>query len=174
MRITANNFSRLFLILPAALFLYGCTSAAGIGNGPRYSEIATTIKHPKDKALVFIYSHRLPWGRDFRVWENGRLVSSTMGYGKFFYFYAAPGRLHIASKMGGISGGAGTFALVSNEILRDVQGVKDRIVFTAAPGQTYYINMHTGFTRANMDLVTKQEGERKIKTCRLATPEGEI
>lgn len=158
------NLGNLLLILPLAAMLTGCASP----KGPPYSDVKGSggIPQPQgNQALVMVYSHRLPHGRVFNVWANGKLVSTNMAYGQFFYFSAEPGKLHLASKMGHASGVAGLVAFDLNEINRAAQGIKDRVVFDVVAGETYYVNMHNGFTRETMDLVSKEEGEKKIQTC---------
>ena len=45
---------------------------------------------------------------------------------------------------------------------------KDRLIIPIKPGETYYVNMHNGFTRERMDLVSHETGAEKIQNCQLA------
>jgi len=45
---------------------------------------------------------------------------------------------------------------------------KERLVITVKPGETYYVNMHNGFWRERMDLVSREKGAEKIQKCQLA------
>ena len=100
MKYEVSQFKNIHLtvtLLFLAIMLTGCSST----RGPRFSELnaSSPILPVPDKGLVFVYSHDLPLGKSFNVWANGSNVSSQMGYNKFFYFYAAPGELHLTSEI---------------------------------------------------------------------------
>ncbi len=158
---TKHELHQFVLILPLAIVLCGCAS-----SGPRYSDVksAAAFNQPTDKGLVFVYSHDLPLGKKFNVWANERLVSSTMGYGKFFSFQAEPGELHIASQ------GGFTVSSVPLYYLTAEMKKLERVAFTVEAGKTYYVDMHNGFAREKMVLASKEVGEKKIQTCKWAAP----
>ena len=147
-----------FLTLIAASFLCGCATS----HPDDYSALkaASALPQPgNNQALVYVYSHDLPLFHNFDVWANSNLVCSTMAYGKFFYFNAAPGDVHLASEIharyiyGAVYGGL-------------YMKQRERVAFNVVAGETYYVNMHNGFARETMDLDTKERGGRKIQDCR--------
>jgi hypothetical protein len=132
-----------------------------------------------DKGLVLLYAHDLPEERNYRVYANDRLITDSMGEGRFINWYADAGELRIASSgnsegharaMEDIAAGdqGGKLAVGINEALRSLRGKKDMLDLHIAPGQVYFVNMHSGFARERMDLVSAAEGEAGIQDCRRA------
>ena len=151
------------------LFLAAMLSGCVLPSGPAYAEVKAggTITQPKDKGLVMVYSRDLPLGKHFYVWANDKLISSTMGLDMFFFFQADPGEVHIAStEAGGYVGEYGLAGLLIHK--------KEQVSFTVSPGEIYYVDMHNGFAREKMVLVSKAKGESKIKDCHWTGPAGEL
>ena len=149
----------MILILPFAAILFGCATV----KGPLYSDVekSEVLQPAPGKGLIFVYSHNLPLGKTFYVWANGKCVSSMMSYNRFFYFQADPGELRLASKSHKASmvGAAPVW----------VDSFKtEKVALTVLPGGIYYVDMHNGFARETMSLVSKEEGERQIQTCYFA------
>jgi hypothetical protein len=116
-----------------------------------------------NQALVYVYSRDLPLGKTFTVLANGKPVTSDMAYGKFFCFQADPGEMRIASK--GHLTGFETPLLLAYYGAVEARKL-ERVVFTVQAGETYFVDMHNGFARETMTLVSKDKGERKIQNCR--------
>ena len=154
-----KSISCKILLLPLMAILVGCSTV----KGPIYSDVEKNdvLQPSPGKALIFVYSHYLPLGETFYVWANEKRVSSVMSNDRFIYFQADAGELHIASKANKTASGI-------PEILY-VDAIKTpKVSFTVAPGEVYYVDMHNGFMRETMSLVSKEEGGRKVKTCYLA------
>jgi hypothetical protein len=153
----------LVLILGMAAFCVGCAS------GPVYSTLQSSIKAPTDKGLVYVYSRTLPIGgtkgSKYRVFANTNEVCSLMGNNRFFYFYPNPGELYLNCGMrnpyltGLLSGGG----LIGGAIMSK----KIKATLTIEPGQTYYVDIHNGFSGVKVVAMSKKEGEEEIQDCHL-------
>ena len=169
------------LTLLSAILITGC---AGGPKGPLYREVKASgaIAAPPNKGVVLVY-----WVSSFaegglsenanhtKVYANDLLIQDPLKPGGFCSYMAEPGPLRISSGalsgnkagdyvVGGVIGGGIGVAAVS------AAQKKDRMGFEVAPGETYFLETHTGMFQESMKPVAKEEGEKRIQNCHWLNP----
>ena len=170
-----------------AVVLVGCASAP---KGPLYSEAKAsgTLTPPSGKGLVLVYwvysfaeGGMSEYGNHTMVYVNDQVVENKLQPGSFCSYIAEPGPLKISSGVRTkhssgeyvASTAIGGVGLVVDAIAQSAQQKKERAGFEVVPGETYFLETHTGSFAESMKPVSKEQGEKKIQECVWLNPPGQ-